>query len=158
VRPLSAVAVSVLIVAYIATAVFEEGLWRGVVLGLLRPTAIWRAVLISSLLFGLGHLGNTALRGVSPIIAAQALGAAVQGVGFAALRLRTGTVWPLIGIHAVHDLFLQMSTLPIPLLEAPLDTELLAYGVSLLRRGHRVAGAEHEEAQSAQVEPQHVVA
>ena len=44
-------------------------------LGLLRPTGLWQAVLVSSLLFGLGHLGNSVLRGLSPIIAAQAVGA-----------------------------------------------------------------------------------
>jgi membrane protease YdiL (CAAX protease family) len=133
VRPLTADALGVLVVAYAATAVFEEGLWRGVMLGLLRPTGLWRAVLVSSLLFGLGHLGNSALRGPSAIIAAQAFGAAVQGVGFAALRLRTNTIWPLIVLHAVHDLFLQMGVLPIPLVEVPIDTALLIYGIVVLR-------------------------
>lgn len=129
--PLSAIAI--LVVAYAATAVFEEGMWRGVVLGLLRPTGVWRAVLISSLLFGLGHLSNTALRGVSFLIALQAFGAAIQGIGLAALRLRTNTIWPLIAIHMLHDLSLQMSTLPIPLLEAFIETILCIYGIVLLR-------------------------
>ena len=106
VRPLALDAIGLLLVAYMATAVFEEGLWRGVMIGLLRPSGVWRAVLISSLLFGLGHLGNSALRGLSPIIAAQAFGAGVQGVGFAALRLRTNTIWPLIVIHTLHDVSL----------------------------------------------------
>jgi membrane protease YdiL (CAAX protease family) len=130
--PLSAI--GLLVVAYAATAVFEEGLWRGVMLGLLRPIGVWRAVLISSLLFGLGHLSNTALRGVSFLIVLQAFGAAIQGIGFAALRLRTNTIWPLIVIHALHDLFLQMSTLPIPLLEAFIETAICIYGIVLLRR------------------------
>jgi membrane protease YdiL (CAAX protease family) len=63
----------------------------------------------------------------------QAFGAAIQGVGFAALRLRTNTIWPLIVIHGLHDLFLQLSTLPIPLLEAFIETALCIYGVVLLR-------------------------
>lgn len=128
-------AVGVLAVAYLATAVFEEGMWRGVMVGLLRPTGVWKAVLISSVLFGLGHLGNSALRGISPLIAAQAFGAAVQGIGFAALRLRTNTIWPLIALHAVHDFFLQMSALPIPLVEVPIDTITAVYGIFLLRGG-----------------------
>jgi hypothetical protein len=78
---------------------------------------------------------TSVLRGISPIIAAQAFGAGVQGVGFAALRLRTNTIWPLIAIHALHDLFLQMGTLPIPLIEVPIDTILLVYGIFLLRHG-----------------------
>jgi membrane protease YdiL (CAAX protease family) len=125
-----------LVIAYVATAVFEEGMFRGVMVGLLRPTGLCRAVLISSLLFGIAHLANAGLRGLSPLIAAQAFGAGVQGVGFAALRLRTNTIWPLIAIHALHDLLLQMGNLPIPVLEVPIDTILLVYGIFLLRHGH----------------------
>jgi uncharacterized protein len=138
VRPLPGTDVFLLpLVAYAATAVFEEGLWRGVIFGVLRPSGVWPAVLISSLLFGLGHLGNSALRGASPLIAAQALGAGVSGVGLAALRLRTETVWPLIAIHLFHDLFLQMSMLPIPVVEVVVDTILLIYGVVLVRSAKR---------------------
>jgi hypothetical protein len=67
------------------------------------------------------------------LIALQAFGSAIQGIGFAALRLRTNTIWPLIVIHMLHDLFLQMSTLPIPLLEAFIETILCIYGMVLLR-------------------------
>ena len=127
-------AVVVLVVAYLATGVFEEGLWRGVMLGLLRPRGVWLAVVLSSVLFGLGHLTNAALRGFSVLILLQAFGAAVQGVGLAALRLRTGTIWPLIVIHALHDISLQLGTLPIAGVEAPIDTVLCLYGIYLLRR------------------------
>jgi membrane protease YdiL (CAAX protease family) len=133
VRPLPSSALGILVIAYLATGVFEETMWRGMVLGLLRPTGVWRAVLLSSLLFGLGHLGNSVLRGASVLVLAQAFGSAVQGVGLAALRLRTGTIWPLIALHALHDLFLQMSALPIPLVEVPIDTVFLVYGIVLLR-------------------------
>lgn len=126
-----------LLLAYIATAVFEETMWRGVVLTVLRPLGIWPAVLLSSLLFGLGHLGNSSLRGFSVMILAQAFGAAVQGVGLAAIRLRTNTIWPLIAIHALHDLFLQTGHLPIALIEVPIDTIFLIYGIVLLRRSKR---------------------
>jgi membrane protease YdiL (CAAX protease family) len=146
-------AVLLLILAYAATAVFEEGLWRGVAVGLLRPTGVWRAVLISSLLFGLSHLSNSALRGVSALIVLQAFGAALQGVGFAALRLRTNTIWPLIVLHALHDLFLQMGSLPIPLVEAVVETILFVYGIVLIR-GHRseidVETGSHDPAQLRQ--------
>jgi membrane protease YdiL (CAAX protease family) len=37
VRPVPPTALGLLLVAYVATGVFEEGLWRGVMLGLLRP-------------------------------------------------------------------------------------------------------------------------
>jgi hypothetical protein len=122
-----------LLLAYLATALYEESLWRGAILGLLRPTGVWRAVLLSSLLFGLGHLANSALRGLSLLILAQAFGAAVQGFGLAALRLRTNTVWPLIPLHALHDVFLQLGNLPIPVIQVPIDTIFLIYGIVLLR-------------------------
>jgi membrane protease YdiL (CAAX protease family) len=126
--------IALLVVAYLATAIFEEGLYRGVILGLLRPMGVWPAVLISSLLFGLGHLSNFALRGISFLVVLQAFGAALQGIGLAALRLRTNTIWPLIAIHFLHDLFLQMSVLPIPLLEAFIETAFCIYGIVLIRR------------------------
>jgi len=133
--PETATTVAILIVAYTATAVFEETIWRGVMLHTLRPLGVWPAVLISSLLFGLGHLSNSALRGFSFLIVLQAFGAAVQGIGLAALRLRTNTIWPLIAIHALHDITLQLGTLPIAAIEAPVDTIIAAYGIYLLRGG-----------------------
>jgi membrane protease YdiL (CAAX protease family) len=134
---LSASTLLLLVVAYAATGIYEEGMWRGVQLGLLTRTGIWKAVLISSALFGLAHLGNSLLRGFSVIILAQAFGAAVQGIGWAALRLRTNTIWPLVAIHAAHDLFLQLGTLPIAMIEPPIDTITALYGVYLLRGAMR---------------------
>ena len=126
---------AVLLIGYVATAVFEEIVWRGVIVDVLRPLGVWPAVLGSSLLFGLGHLSNSALRGFSVLILLQAFGAAVQGVGLAALRLRTNTIWPLIAIHALHDLSLQLGTLPIAAVEAPISTIICVYGIYLLRGG-----------------------
>ncbi|MFN8475629.1 MAG: CPBP family intramembrane glutamic endopeptidase [Anaerolineae bacterium] len=132
-RPLEPAVLGTLIVGYIATAFVEEGLFRGAMLGLLRPTGIWRAVIISSILFGMAHLGNIVLRGNPGLIALQALGSATGGVGLAALRLRTRTIWVVIAIHALNDLFLQMGTLPVPLVDAAHDIILLVYGIYLLR-------------------------
>lgn len=135
IKPLAQSAVLVLVIGYVATAVFEETLWRGLVLEILRPLGVWPAVLGSSLLFGLGHLSNAALRGFSVLILLQAFGAAVQGIGLAALRVRTNTIWPLIAVHALHDLSLQLGTLPIAAVEAPISTVLAVYGIYLLRGG-----------------------
>ena len=139
IKPVPASALGILILGYVATAVFEEGLWRGVMVRILEPVGVWPAVFISSVLFGLAHLANSALRGLSFIIALQAFGAAVQGIGFAALRLRTNTIWPLIAIHFAHDLFLQMGNLPIPLVEAPVATITAVYGIVVLHRYRKQA-------------------
>jgi membrane protease YdiL (CAAX protease family) len=151
VRPLAPDVLAVLLVGYLATGFVEEGLYRGLILGLLRPTGIWRAVLISALLFGLAHLSNVLLRGNPGLVGLQAFGSAVGGVGMAALRLRTRTIWPLILLHAFSDLFLQLGQLPIPLVSAVHETVLLVYGVLILWRrggvpaeaspGREVAGA-----------------
>jgi membrane protease YdiL (CAAX protease family) len=147
--PLSVI--GLLAIAYVATAVFEEGLYRGVMLGLLRPLGAWPAVLVSSLMFGLAHLSNVALRGVSFLIVLQAFGAALQGIGLAALRLRTNTIWPLIAIHAVHDLSLQMGTLPIPMVEALIETTFCIYGIVLLRHHKAQDQVEQETAKGSAV-------
>jgi membrane protease YdiL (CAAX protease family) len=128
-------AVLILVIGYVATAIFEETMWRGLVLKILRPLGVWPAVLGSAVLFGLGHLSNSALRGFSALILLQAFGAAVHGVGLAALRLRTQTIWPLIAIHALHDLSLQLGSLPIAAVEAPVATIICVYGIYLLRQG-----------------------
>jgi membrane protease YdiL (CAAX protease family) len=123
-----------LVFGYLVSCVYEEGFFRGVALVVLNRLGLWPAVLISSALFGLTHLSNQVLRGVSFLIVLQAFGAAVQGIGYAALRLRTNTIWPLIVIHALHDVTLQMGHLPIAMVEAPIDTVLAIYGIVLLRR------------------------
>ena len=133
IQPLPANELLTLIVGYAATAFFEEAIFRGMILGLLRPKGIWTAVLVSSLLFGLVHLSNIALRGNPGLIALQALGAATGGVGMAAIRVRTRTVWPGIALHALHDLFFQLSRLPVPLVDAANSIILLLYAVYLLR-------------------------
>ncbi len=132
-RPLPLNELVTLVVGYAATAFFEESLYRGAILGLLRPKGIWPAVLISSLLFGLVHLSNIALRGNPGLIALQALGAATGGIGMAAIRIRTRTIWTVIALHALHDLFFQMGGLPVALSDAINATILMLYAIYLLR-------------------------
>lgn len=48
VRPIAANGLVLSLVGYAATGLFEEVMWRGVILGELRPTGLWRAVLLSS--------------------------------------------------------------------------------------------------------------
>ena len=107
VRPMPTNELLTLVVGYAATAFFEEALYRGVVLGLLRPRGIWSAVIISSVLFGLVHLSNIALRGNPGLIALQALGEATVAL-----------VWPRSAWHA-HDLACHWPTCaPRPVLSA----------------------------------------
>jgi CAAX protease family protein len=119
---------------YLLSCLYEEGFFRGIAPLVLSRLGLWPTVITSSVLFGLAHLSNQVLRGVSFLIVLQAFGAAVQGIGYVALRLRTNTVWPLIVVHAFHDVTLQMGRLPIAAVEAPIDTILAIYGIVLLSR------------------------
>jgi membrane protease YdiL (CAAX protease family) len=74
-------------------ALCEEVLFRGSVLGLLRlrlPT--WAAVLLQALAFALLH--GMALR-VAPTLA--------LGLVLGLLRVRTGSLWPGVLVHALHN-------------------------------------------------------
>lgn len=133
VRPLGAETYAILIAGYTLTGFAEETLFRGVLMKLLERRSVWAIAGITAALFGLVHLGNIVVRGEVAIIVAQAVGAAAFGFGFAALRLRTGTVVPLVLLHMLHDLFLQMGTLPLVPVAVAQDVLLFALGVYLLR-------------------------
>jgi len=134
-RPLAPDAIGLLVITYLATAVFEEGFWRGLVLGVLRPTGLWRAVLISSLLFGWGtsaiQFSAVSRQSLAHKPLARACGVSVSR-RFACAPTPSGR---LLRYTRYTTLFLQMGTLPISLLAAPIDTILLVYGIFLLRHG-----------------------
>lgn len=81
----------------------EEGLFRGVVMDLLGPARPLRAILLSALMFGAIHLAGL----LSPIdyrlVLAQAASVVGLGVILGAVRLRTGSIWPCVIVHAVLD-------------------------------------------------------
>ena len=136
-RPVDALAT--LIVGYALTGFMEEALWRGLVLRVLLPTGPLPAVLFGSLLFGASHLANVLFRDNVTLVAAQAVGAFCFGVGYAAIALRIGTIWPLMVLHALTDLFAAVGALPkIPILVGQ-DIVLLIVGLWLLRgnRAHQ---------------------
>ena len=133
INPAPVLPVGILVVGYALTGFAEETFARGVLLKLLMPGGPLRAVFMSSVLFGLMHFGNVLIRGNPAIVGAQAVGAACFGIAYAALRLRTGTIWPLMLLHALDDLFLQLGGLPVIPTAVVKDIILLAYGLVLLR-------------------------
>ncbi len=88
----------------------EEVLGRALVLGLMlrkwgnSRRGIYRAVLLSSVLFGLAHLFNLAT-GRLPLLPnlTQVAYCFVFGVLFAALVLRNRSIWPMIIMHTAID-------------------------------------------------------
>jgi CAAX protease family protein len=121
-----------LLIGYALTGFMEEGLMRGIVLRVLKPTGTTRSVVISSLLFGLMHIGNLLYR--NPIIVfAQMIGAFVHGIGLSAIRLRTNTIWFPVILHGLHDLALKYTNFPAIPLDVVQVTLLMIYGIYLLR-------------------------
>lgn len=121
-----------LLTGYFLTGFMEEGLMRGIVLRVLKPTGPTRSVIISSLLFGLIHIGNLLYRNPM-IVLAQMIGAFVHGIGLSAIRLRTNTIWFPVILHGLHDLALKYTNLPAIPLDVVQVTLLMVYGIYLLR-------------------------
>ncbi|WP_116652815.1 CPBP family intramembrane glutamic endopeptidase [Pelagibacterium sediminicola] len=84
--------------------VSEEVMFRGVLFrALLSNYRIWTAIIVSSLLFGAVHILNVFATGNLSGAVLQSIPAAMSGVLFVAIVIRTGSIWPAIGYHAVWD-------------------------------------------------------
>ena len=96
------------------------------------------AVVLSSLLFGLAHFGNIVSRPDQSVAvtAAQSLGAFTQGIGLVALRLAMDTIWPVMLVHFLGDLFGQFGGLPVVLSNVIESVAMLVFGIWVYRR-HR---------------------
>lgn len=81
----------------------EEGLVRGVALRAMLPTGLMRAALLSSVFFGLGHLINLGQGASLSATAVQVVEAILLGIGFAGVRMYTGSIWPAIALHSLID-------------------------------------------------------
>ncbi len=82
----------------------EETYFRGLILTTLLPTGTIRAVVLSSFLFAAPHLLNMIGGTWDPAFTfVDSIAAFGLGITFAAIRLRTGSIWPLVGIHALFD-------------------------------------------------------
>lgn len=131
-----------LVVMELVVGFSEELVFRGLILRALLPTGMTRAVLVSSALFGLVHLGNIVYGASVAVTLFQVVGVFAFGVGMAAIVLRTGALWPAMLIHALSNAALRFSyitpqRLPTPLMSAIVMTLMLIYGAALLWRKPR---------------------
>jgi uncharacterized protein len=118
----------------------EETFFRGFMLRALQSHGAWRAVLVSSVLFGITHAMNV-LGGEDTLAAAlQVCYALAIGIACAALALRTGVIWPLIIGHALTDFvaFLHPAGLVVSpgmqyLVAGATSLIFAAYGIYLMR-------------------------
>ena len=82
----------------------EEWALRGVVFqGLRSRFPMWPAIIGSSILFGSVHIMNVFVTGDFGGALLQAFTATLSGVVFAALLIRTGSIWVPIVYHALWD-------------------------------------------------------
>jgi membrane protease YdiL (CAAX protease family) len=82
----------------------EELMFRGVLLQALRHTvSIWPAVALTTLAFGAVHSLNVFITGDFWGAVVQSTAAALSGLFFIALRLRTGSLFPCIVVHGLWD-------------------------------------------------------
>ncbi len=85
-----------------SAAISEELMFRGVLFSALRTKLrpIW-AIAITTVLFGLVHLLNFSVFGT--LAGVQAVAAAMSGLLFVAIRIRTGSLFPAMVFHGLWD-------------------------------------------------------
>ena len=100
--------IAVFVICMIFVGITEEFLCRGVLAELLlrhygaTKEGVWKAVIISGVLFGLAHLSN--LLGAEPVgVLVQCVIAGMMGMAFAAIYFRTGCIWVTVALHTFVD-------------------------------------------------------
>jgi membrane protease YdiL (CAAX protease family) len=99
-----ATALLIILVNTLLVGFSEELMLRGAVLqGFRHATSIWSAVLLTSIAFGAMHSMNVFVTSDLKGALVQSCAAFLSGLVFIALRLRTGSLWPPIIVHALWD-------------------------------------------------------
>lgn len=81
----------------------EESLCRGLILQAFLPKGVLRAIILSALVFGLLHTSNLFAGYSLGFVIGQILLAFGLGLTYAVIRLRTGSIWPVIILHGLYD-------------------------------------------------------
>ena len=123
----------------------EETIFRGLMLNTLKAHGVWRAAIITALLFGLSHALNGLAGKSMAETAAQIFYAVAFGFAFAALVLKKGILWPLVIVHFLIDFasFLQRPDFTLAtewniLLVVALAVIFTVYGVFVMLQKQRV--------------------
>lgn len=89
----------------------EDFFSRGFMYGALERYGIWFAAILSSLQFGLSHLGNIVWGGQSAVYTiAQAISAGAFGLLAVALMIYSGSIWIPILLHGLNDFPMQFES------------------------------------------------
>lgn len=121
----------------------EETFFRGLMLDWLRPLGWRRTIVYSSVLFGSAHALNLIAGANIPFTVMQIAATTAGGVALAAIRIRSGSLWPVIALHVAFDAIALVALtgpatdspflVPILVLWFGLNLTLWWYGWRLLR-------------------------
>ena len=81
----------------------EEIFFRGIICGLWLECGVGKAMMLSSVLFGLSHILNLAGGADFGETILQICFALVYGMGFALIFAESGSLLPCVLLHALHD-------------------------------------------------------
>lgn len=97
------------LISFFFVGITEEMTLRGIVAETLLEhfgtsrDAIWKAVVISGVMFGVTHTINLFV--ASPVyVVGQVVSAAGGGILYAAIYFRAGNIWVVALVHALHDI------------------------------------------------------
>jgi membrane protease YdiL (CAAX protease family) len=91
----------IVLVNMLLVGLSEELMFRGFLYSGLRDRlSLWPAAILTSALFGMVHVLNVAVTGHLRLALLQSVSAAMLGLLLLALRLRMGSLWPAILLHA----------------------------------------------------------
>ncbi len=102
-KPLDAIHIALFALWALLTGFAEEATFRGIAVRAFLSKGIMQAALLSSLFFGLVHFANLTAGGDLLPTTAQVIAATLFGIASAGVFLYTGSIWPLVIIHALPD-------------------------------------------------------
>lgn len=131
------------------TGFAEETVFRGISIHALQPKGNMKAALITAFIFGLVHFFNL-LQGANLLATiGQVVFAALIGIAFAAPLIFTGSIWPIIVIHAIQDFIAFWTTGGVTNTSAPSISDVVLpvvlilpvaiYGIWLIRRSSQTS-------------------
>ena len=122
------------IINTLMVGISEELMCRGILFyGASSSFGIWRAVWITTIIFGAGHILNGLITGDFSASTVQALFACMFGFWMVALRVRLDTIIPGIFIHWVWDCLAFMTNFQGGLVMLLFEFVFFFYGLWLLR-------------------------
>lgn len=120
----------------LAVGIFEELIYRGLILNYLQKNSREKAVMVSAGLFGIGHLVNVLGGAAIGLTLAQILFAGLFGIVTAELVMLTRSMLPVMIWHASHNILssLTSSAMTVELIVVGIQCVLLTLMAILLWR------------------------